>query len=85
MLFASKATMFMAYCSIKFISMDSILPTDLIKMLACPICKGDLIPGVTTLVLLCKACSREYPVIEGVPVLLPDGAGAACRTRGEAA
>ena len=75
----------MAYCSIKFITMDSIVPTDLIKKLGCPICKGELTPCTTSTILLCKACSREYPVIEDIPVLLPpDGTGAASRTSGEA-
>jgi uncharacterized protein YbaR (Trm112 family)/SAM-dependent methyltransferase len=44
---------------------------DLYSILACPLCKvavqrqGDK--------LICTQCQRTYPIIDGVPVLLPDG------------
>ena len=44
---------------------------DLYDILVCPVCKGDLTRGDKT--LTCAACERTYPIVDGVPVLLPDG------------
>lgn len=44
---------------------------DLYDILVCPVCKGDLVRGEKT--LTCPACDRIYPIVDGVPVLLPDG------------
>ncbi len=44
---------------------------DLYDILVCPVCKGDFTRGEKT--LTCAACDRTYPVVNGVPVLLPDG------------
>ncbi len=44
---------------------------DLYDILVCPVCKGDLTRGDKT--LTCAACDRTYPIVDGVPVLLPDG------------
>ncbi len=42
----------------------------LLKVLACPVCKGDLeLRGEK---LICKVCKREYPIKEGIPILLPE-------------
>ena len=61
----------MAYCSIKFIIMDTMLSSQLVHMLACPICKGELTQCKEGSSLQCKPCCKSYPVVEGVPVLLP--------------
>jgi uncharacterized protein YbaR (Trm112 family) len=70
--FASNATSFMAYCSINFLAMVTMLPLELLQIIACPICKGELVQideGPTT--LHCQSCNRDYPVVEGIPMLLP--------------
>ncbi len=51
--------------------MDTMLPLEFIQILACPICKGELVPSETGSSLHCPPCSRTYPVVAGVPVLLP--------------
>lgn len=38
-------------------------------VLACPACRGDLVRAGED--LLCSGCTVRYPVIDGVPVLLP--------------
>jgi uncharacterized protein YbaR (Trm112 family) len=38
------------------------------EQLACPACHGELRPG--TLALLCIACGRAYPIVDGIPVLV---------------
>ncbi len=41
--------------------------------LACPACHGELCqePGR----VVCMACGRAYPVVDGIPVLIPARAG----------
>lgn len=69
--FASNTRAFMAYCPITFIVMDTMLRTELVNILACPTCKGALIQGDDNASLLCTLCNRSYPIIEGIPILLP--------------
>ncbi len=44
-----------------------------LRLLACPVCHGDLAHTAST-GIACQACGRQYPVRDGLPVLL---AGAA--------
>ncbi|MDM7935263.1 MAG: methytransferase partner Trm112 [Methanothrix sp.] len=52
---------------------------DLLEILACPLCKGDLTLEVfeenereiVTGRLCCSACRECYPIEEGIPNLLP--------------
>ncbi len=52
---------------------------DLMDILACPVCKGDLILNVTqeneTEVLsgtiYCATCDEYYPIEDGIPNMLP--------------
>lgn len=52
---------------------------DLLDILACPVCKGDLELAVDkeneeeiiSGKLLCSSCSAEYPIEEGIPNMLP--------------
>lgn len=45
---------------------------ELIKILVCPSCQGDLIEQENKLV--CQKCGLKYPVEDGIPVLLVDEA-----------
>ena len=40
------------------------------EQLACPACLGDLRQEPEQLV--CAACGREYPVVDGIPVLIAE-------------
>ena len=82
--FASKVMLFMAYCSIIFIIMDTMLPLELLQILACPICKGELIQSEDGSSLQCKPCNSDYPVVEDIPILLPAQTGTALQTQGKA-
>jgi uncharacterized protein YbaR (Trm112 family) len=82
--FASKVLSFMAYCSITFIVMDTMLPLELLQILACPACKGILIQIEDGSSLQCKPCNRNYPIVDGIPVLIPAQTDSALRTRCEA-
>ena len=38
--------------------------------LACPSCYGDL--RLNAARLICSKCGREYPIVDGIPILIPD-------------
>ncbi|HUY95211.1 MAG TPA: Trm112 family protein [Terracidiphilus sp.] len=40
-----------------------------LSLLACPVCHGELRQGAERLV--CSACGRGYPIVDGIPVLTP--------------
>jgi uncharacterized protein len=50
------------------------LDKKLLEILACPKCKGDLTVTENENGLICENCRLEYPVKEGIPVMLIDEA-----------
>ena len=50
------------------------LDKDLLDILACPQCKGELTLTPEQDGLICAACKLKYPVRDGVPVMLIDEA-----------
>jgi uncharacterized protein len=47
---------------------------ELLAILVCPKCKGELITPEDELSLVCVACALKYPIRDGIPVLLQDEA-----------
>ena len=47
------------------------LDPKLLDILACPVCKSPLACDEKQSRLTCAKCSRHYPVIEGIPDLIP--------------
>lgn len=46
---------------------------ELLAVLACPVCHGDLEEIIgPPLELRCQGCRRLYPVREGIPIMLPE-------------
>ncbi len=45
---------------------------ELLELLACPACKGDVDLGDDKIV--CLQCGRKYPIKNGIPVMLVDEA-----------
>ena len=74
----------MAYCSIKLITMDTMLSRELLQILACPACKGELHQSDDGSSLRCDPCSTVYPIVDNIPILLPVQTTAAILTTGEA-
>jgi uncharacterized protein YbaR (Trm112 family) len=44
----------------------------ILEQLACPACRGDL--RLDSVRIVCAACGRAYPIIDGIPVLIPNRA-----------
>jgi len=43
---------------------------ELLEILACPVCKKEVeLKGEE---LVCVGCGRRYPVVNGIPCMLPD-------------
>lgn len=50
------------------------LSQELLSILVCPKCKGEVEPVEDFTGLVCRACALKYSVRDGVPVMLPDEA-----------
>lgn len=50
------------------------LSDELLALLVCPQCRGDLRYDRDADKLTCEACALRYPVVDGVPVMLPEEA-----------
>ncbi|MCD6472415.1 Trm112 family protein [Candidatus Aerophobetes bacterium] len=48
------------------------LNKELLKILACPICKGELILKGDK--LICLKCKKYYPIKDGIPIMIIDEA-----------
>ena len=50
------------------------LAPELLEILVCPKCKGELEHREAPEALICRACRLEYPVEDGIPIMLIDEA-----------
>jgi uncharacterized protein YbaR (Trm112 family) len=50
------------------------LSRELLEILACPKCKGEIRPDDREEKLVCDRCRLAYPVRDGIPVMLIDEA-----------
>ena len=50
------------------------ISAELLAILACPICKGELDYHPEKPALDCKTCALSYPIREDIPVMLVDEA-----------
>jgi uncharacterized protein YbaR (Trm112 family) len=50
------------------------LPTDLLDILVCPACNGELLAEEAAQRFCCLHCGLAFPVREGIPVMLVDQA-----------
>jgi uncharacterized protein len=46
------------------------LSTDLLDILVCPVCHGELLAEEEARQLCCLSCGLAFPVREGIPVML---------------
>lgn len=47
---------------------------ELLDILACPVCKGNITYDEENQKLVCDECGRKYPVRDGIPVMLEEEA-----------
>lgn len=52
----------------------SLIAPELLAVMQCPACSGDLKEDEKTACLVCAACGLAYPVRDGIPVMLVDEA-----------
>jgi uncharacterized protein YbaR (Trm112 family) len=46
------------------------LSPDLLAILVCPVCKGDLVFDASAETLTCNACRLRYRIVDGIPNML---------------
>jgi hypothetical protein len=46
------------------------LTAENLRRIVCPICRQSL--QLEEAVLRCQGCGKRYPVVDGIPILLPD-------------
>ena len=51
------------------------LKKELLEILCCPKCKGDLDYSPEQNTLTCKKCGKVYPIKDDIPIMLVDDAG----------
>jgi len=50
------------------------ISADLLKILACPVCKAPLVENAAELICQQAKCGLAFPIREGIPVLLAEEA-----------
>ncbi len=50
------------------------ISTELLEILACPKCKGDIVLNEQHDGLICTACRLVYPIRDDIPIMLIDEA-----------
>jgi uncharacterized protein len=50
------------------------LDAGLLELLACPLCRGELLPTDDARALRCPRCRVAFPVVDDIPDLLPESA-----------
>ena len=53
---------------------DHLIDPALLEIMQCPSCTGTLIERLDPPVLVCSDCGLQYPVRDGIPVMLIDEA-----------
>ena len=51
-----------------------VIDKELLEILACPKCKGDIVMAEKRDGLICKNCKLVYPIRDDIPVMLIDEA-----------
>ncbi len=54
--------------------MSLMIPSDLLEMLVCPVCKQAVVLKEDGKALKCGQCGRVYPVQDDIPSMLVDAA-----------
>ncbi|OIP38279.1 hypothetical protein AUJ95_06970 [Candidatus Desantisbacteria bacterium CG2_30_40_21] len=55
---------------------NNMINKELLDILACPECKGEIVYDEPNQRLICHNCKKKYPVRDGIPVMLVEEAEA---------
>lgn len=53
---------------------EPLVPPDLLAIMQCPACAGELTERREPPALVCAGCGRAFPIREGIPVMLVEEA-----------
>ncbi|MDT7907182.1 MAG: Trm112 family protein [Candidatus Calescibacterium sp.] len=53
---------------------EKLISDELLEILACPKCKGDLVLDEINSGLICESCKLFYKIEDGIPIMLIDEA-----------
>ena len=53
---------------------DHLIPPELLAIMQCPACGGELTERPDPPALVCEACRLAYAVIDGIPIMLVEEA-----------
>lgn len=56
------------------VEVELMIDKELLDILACPACKGNILYDEENEKLNCQKCKRRYPIRDGIPVMLIDEA-----------
>ena len=56
------------------VEVKPVIDKELLDILACPACKGNIVYDQENEKLNCQECGRRYPIRDGIPVMLIDEA-----------
>ncbi|MEN8042078.1 MAG: Trm112 family protein [Actinomycetota bacterium] len=51
---------------------DTLISPDLLAIMQCPLCTGDLAEQKEPAALVCQKCGHAYPVVDGIPNMVID-------------
>ena len=51
---------------------DTLISPDLLAIMQCPLCAGELAERNEPSALVCQKCGHAYPVIDGIPNMVVD-------------
>jgi uncharacterized protein YbaR (Trm112 family) len=49
---------------------DTLISPDLLAIMQCPMCTGELVERIDPPALVCQKCSHAYPVVDGIPDMI---------------
>ena len=49
---------------------DTLISPDLLAIMQCPVCAGELAEQMDPPSLVCQECGHAYPVVDGIPDMI---------------
>jgi uncharacterized protein YbaR (Trm112 family) len=52
---------------------DTLISPELLAIMQCPMCTGELAERIDPPALVCQKCGHAYPVVDGIPDMIIEG------------